>query len=126
MASTLRFSPCAWSNLSAIDNSDNTAYNNNLSFEGANIQYQSVDGNSFRQFHATAEGFYGNAERDSYNGEYRYGMNRNTIYHEHVKKWGDTTLYPYEVFSKLQFNPQADSFSGAWGGQGLTLTYQRF
>ena len=41
----------------------NTAYNNNLSFEGANIQYQSVSGNNFRQFHATAEGFYGNARK---------------------------------------------------------------
>ena len=116
----------AWSNLSALDvNSDGgeTAYNNNVSFEGVNIQYQSNDGNASRQFHATTDGFYGNARRDNYNGEYYYRMTPRVFEHEFRKEWGDTTLYPNTVFSRLNFNPQSDSFSNAYGGQGLSLTY---
>ena len=114
----------AWSNLSAIDvNDDQTAYNNNLSFEGINVQYQSSFLNNFRQFHATAEGMYGVSRRDSFDGEYYYGMNAQIFEHEFTKEYGDTTLYENTVFSRLHFNPQSDSFSNAYGGQGLSLTY---
>ena len=114
----------AWSNLSAIDvNDDETAYNTNLSFEGLNIQYQSTFLNNFRQFHATDSGFYGVARRDSFDGEYYYGMNPQTFQHRFTKEWGDTTLYENTVFSRLHFNPQSDSFANAYGGQGLSLTY---